>query len=188
MKTDSVGASTQADAFAGSLVELAKGSEGLDAVDRDLRLVKETITSHMDLKKTLTDAGVDSARKQAVLGELFADKLTNTTLQFLQMMVGLNRFDLVLEIGDAFASRLEAAENKMIAEVTTAVPIEADFSDRLAKRLSEMVGREVAIRTRVDADLIGGIIVRIGGKLVDASVRNQLSRMREQMLQDMRGN
>ena len=141
----------------------------------------------MDLKKTLADTGVEVEQKQAVIRELFHNKVSETTQHFLQMLVGLGRFEAVPDIAEAFARRLEAEENKVIAEVTTAVPIDAKFSRHLAVKLSEMAGREVTIRSRVDSDLIGGIVVRIGGKLVDASIRNQLARMREQMLIDMRG-
>ncbi len=186
-KVGAVRVAPDIDAFAGSLVELAKIDEGLDIVDRDLRLVKETVAGHMDLKKTLADTGVALEQKQAVIRELFHNKVSETTQHFLQMLIGLGRFEAVPDIAQAFAQRLEAEENKVIAEVTTAVAIDAKFSRRLATKLSEMAGREVTIRSTVDADLIGGIVVRIGGKLVDASVRNQLTRMREQMLTDMRG-
>ncbi len=186
-KVGVVRGASDVDGFAGSLVELAKVGEGLDIIDRDLRLVKETVSGHMDLKKTLVDAGAEIEQKQAVIRELFHNKVSETTQHFLQMLVGLGRFEAVPEIAEAFARRLEAEENKVIAEVTTAAPIDAKFSRRLATKLSEMAGREVTIRSQVDSDLIGGIVVRIGGKLVDASVRNQLTRMREQMLTDMRG-
>ena len=186
-KAATVRGAADIEAFAGSLVELARVGEGLDIIDRDLRLVNETVSGHMDLKKTLADAGVEVEQKQAVIRELFRNKVAETTQHFLQMLAGLGRFEAVPDIAEAFARRLEAEENKVIAEVTTAAPIDAGFSRRLAVKLSEAAGREVTIRSRVDSNLIGGIVVRIGGKLVDASVRNQLTRMREQMLIDMRG-
>ena len=187
VKVEATKVATEAEYFAGSLVELAKVGGGLDIVDRDLRLIKETIGGHMDLKRTLSEGELPSENKQAVIDGLFRNKISDVTLNFLQLIVGLGRVELLGEIAESFAARLEAEENKVVAEVTTASPLDVKFSRSLAKKLSLMSGREVTIRSKVDPELVGGILVRIGDKLLDGSVRNQLARMREQMLVDMRG-
>ena len=176
-----------ADGYASSLVEMAKVAAGLDAVDKDLRFVAETLSGHLELRKTLNDAQVSLERKNAVLEELFGNKVEPVTLNFVRFLANMGRVDNLPDIAELFAKRLEAEENKIIAEVTTAIPLDAGHSARLTKKLSELTGREVAVRAKVDEGLIGGIVVRIGGKLLDGSVRNQLSRLRQQMLVDMRG-
>lgn len=189
MKTNPVSTKSTSEVagFAGSLVALAKVGPGLDVVDRDLRLVKETVSGHMDLKRALADPSLPVEKKQTVVRELFDKKISGTTLGFLDLLVGMDRTELIPALADEFASRLEAEENKVIAEVTTAAPMDSEFSKRLARRLSEMAGREVSIRPKVDAGLIGGVVVRIGGKLLDGSVSSRLAKMRDQMMIDMRG-
>ena len=187
---DGLSASMAIDAVSGyarSLVDLAKVEASLDLVDRDLRLVKETLSGHVDLKKTLVDPDLALGKKQAVLRDLFTAKIDDVTLNYVQFLVGMGQTEIIPDIADEFARQLEIEENKVIAEVTTAAPMNAKFSKSLAARLSEISGRQVAIRADVDPDLVGGVVVRLGGKLLDGSVRNQLARLRGKMLDDMRG-
>jgi F-type H+-transporting ATPase subunit delta len=178
---------TKPQSYAASLAALAKAEDGLDMIDQDLRLIKETLVGHMALRKSLDDSTLPPAHKQSVIEEVFGSKVSPTALNFLQLLVGMGRIDILPDVADAFARLLQSEENKVVAEVTTAIPLEGAFADRLAARLSELTGREVAIRSRVDADIIGGIVVRVDGKLLDGSVRHQLGRMRDQMLMDIRG-
>lgn len=178
---------TKAEAYAASLVQLAKTEAGLDAVDRDLRLAKSALTEHMALKKALTDPALPVEKKQAVIEELFGVSVSMVTLNFMQLLAGMGQIELLPDVAEAFAKNLEAEENKVIAEVTTAIPVDAAFSARLAGKLREITGRDVTIRPSVDADIIGGVIVRVDGKLLDGSVRKQLDRLREKMLVDLRG-
>jgi F-type H+-transporting ATPase subunit delta len=178
---------TKAQSYASSLAALAKAESNLDMVDQDLRLIKEALVGHMGLRKSLSDPTLTPAHKQAVVEEVFGSKVSPTALNFLQLLVGMGRIDILPDAADAFARLLQSEENKVVAEVTTAIPLEGAFADRLAARLSELTGQEVTIRSRVDADIIGGIVVRIDGKLLDGSVRHQLGRMRDQMLMDIRG-
>ena len=178
---------TKADSYAAALVELAKAETGLDIVDKDLRLVKSTLAEHMKLKTALADAGVATEQKQKVIEEVFGGGISQVTLNFLVLLAGMGQIDLLPEVAEKFSRRLEAVENKIVAEVTTAVPMDAEFSARVGERLSALVGREVTIRSSVDPGIIGGIVVRMGGKLLDGSVQNQLERLKNQMLIDMRG-
>ena len=178
---------TKAQSYAASLVELAKAEGALDAVDQDLRLLKETISEHLNLKNALIDGGVPMEQKQKVIEEIFSGKVSAVTLNFLTLLSGMGQVEILPQIADEFARRLEAVEKKVIAEVTTAIPLRPEMTMSISKQLAALAGREVTMRLKVDPDIVGGIVVRMGGKLLDGSVRNQLERLRGQMLIDIRG-
>ena len=178
---------TKAQSYAASLVELAKAEGALDAVDQDIRLLKATISEHLNLKNALIDATVPIEQKQKVIEEIFSGKVSPVTLNFLTLLSGMGQVEILPQIADEFARRLEAVERKVIAEVTTAVPLGPEITTSISKRLAALAGREVTIRSKVDPGVVGGIVVRMGGKLLDGSVRNQLDRLRNSMLIDMRG-
>ncbi len=180
---------TKSESYAASLVALARSEADLALVDvdRELNLVLETLTGHSELKKSLLEKDLPAEKKQRVIEEVFGSKVSKVTLNFVQLLAGMDQIDLLDNVSEDFTVRFQAEENKVVAEVTTAVALDDKFSDRLAKRLSELTGREVILRPKVDAGIVGGIIVRVDGQLLDASVKNQLGRLREEMLIDMRG-
>ncbi|HEB12316.1 MAG TPA: ATP synthase F1 subunit delta [Actinobacteria bacterium] len=178
---------TKSESYAASLVALAKSEADLALVDQDLAFVRETLAGHSELKKSLLEKDLPTEKKQRVIEEVFGAKVSMVTLNFVQLLAGMSQIDMLDDVSEDFARRLQVEENKVIAEVTTAVALGDKFSGRLAKRLSELTGREVILRQKVDADIVGGIIVRVDGQLLDASVKNQLSRLREEMIIDMRG-
>lgn len=174
----------KAQSYAASLIELARAEETLDKVDKDLRLATSTFLGHLDLKNSLVDKSLPASKKEIIIEEVFGDQLCRLTRNFLQLLVGMDQIGLLPEVADEFSKNLEAVENKAIAEVTTAIPLEEEFSARLTKQLSEMTGREVTIRAVVDPAIVGGIVVKVGGKLLDGSIRNQLGRLRDKMVEN----
>ncbi len=177
---------TKAQSYAASLIELAKGEGVLDAVDEDLRLVNDTIAKHMKLKSTLAETEIPVEQRQKVIDEVFGGRIGGVTLNFLVLLSGMGQVELLPQIADEFARRLEAVEKKVIAEVTTAIPLAPEMEIAVGERLAALVGREVTIRSKVDPTIVGGIVVRMGGKLLDGSVRNQLDRLRNTMMIDLR--
>lgn len=174
----------KAQSYAASLIELARAEESLDVVDKDLKLATSTFLGHLDLKKSLMDKSLPASKKEVIVEEIFGDQLSRLTRNFLQLLVGMDQIGLLPDVADEFTKNLEAVENKAVAEVTTAIPLEPEFSARLTKQLSEMTGREVTIRAVVDPAIVGGIVVRVGGKLLDGSIRNQLGRLRDKMVEN----
>ncbi|MDP1808266.1 MAG: F0F1 ATP synthase subunit delta, partial [Actinomycetota bacterium] len=98
---------TKAQSYAAFLVKLAKEGGALDAVDQDLRLLKTTISGHLNLKNTLTDVGVPMERKQKVIEEILAGKGSAAILTFLTLLSDLGQVKMLPQIAEEFARRLE---------------------------------------------------------------------------------
>jgi F-type H+-transporting ATPase subunit delta len=171
-----------------SLVDLAKAEGTLDVVDNDLRLIKSTLAEHLDLKTALTGGGISDKQKLKVVEEVFKGRVSPVTIVFLQLLAILGQISLLPAIADEFSRRLEQVEEKIIAEVTTAVPMEPAAEEQIRGRLKAITGQEVTIRAKVDPNIVGGLVVRVGDKLLDGSIHHQLERLRKQMLMEIRGN
>ena len=85
------------------------------------------------------------------------------------------------EMADQFRELALAELGIVVADVTTAGPIDKSTEAAIKQRLSSLVGKQVEIRTHVDESLIGGIIARVGDQLIDGSVSNQLRRLRSRL-------
>lgn len=173
---------TKATALAGALLELARAEEKLDSIDTDFRLITDTINEHLDLRDTLADNQVDLSQKIGVVRELFQDKVSELALSYLQLMIGLGRVDSVRSMMEELTRLIQVEERKVIAEVTTAVALDDAMITKLTGQLSKLTGKEVKIRPRLDESILGGILVRMDGKLLDGSVRSRLEEMKDQMI------
>lgn len=172
----------KADAYAASLLELARAEGITEKIDHDFGLIAETVGGNLGLKETLKDAKIDASKKEAVIDEIFGGKVTDTAKNFLQFLAGMGRVDDLGVVAKELSLLIQAEEKKILADVTTAIPLDEAMTERLIKQLSAMTGKEVKIHARVDKAILGGIIVRMGGKLLDGSISSRLENLRSQML------
>jgi len=185
VKTTVTGKSTPASNYAAALLQLAREEESLDLVDEELKLVSQTLSNHLKLKETLASQ-ISIEKKQALINEIFQGRLSKTTLGFLSLLLTAGKINLLPEIVAAYTGLLQAVENKVIAEVTTAVPVTGELLSKLEAKLAEITGKRVSLRQKVDPTIIGGLVIRVDGKLIDASVKGQLSKLQEGMVKEVR--
>jgi len=164
--------------YARALYELADESKQLDAVADDLRGLAQALTDSDDLRR-LVDSPVLSRDEQgramaAIMDAMKAGDLTRNTVGLLAQQRRLFALD---DIISDYLRLLAAHRGEATAEVTSARELSSDELDRLSAQLKDIVGRDVVVETKVDADLLGGLVVRIGSRMLDSSIRTTLQRL-----------
>ncbi len=102
-------------------------------------------------------------------------------MNFLELLAERHRMPVLPRIRRAFDS-LWAKENKLLpVTVTSAVELDDELVQDIGKRIEEQTGRRVELSSKVDPDLLGGLVVRVGNMVLDASVRNRLEQLRKQV-------
>lgn len=185
VKTTAIGKSMPAGNYAAALLQLAKVEESLDTVDQELKLVSQTLSSHLKLKEALSSQ-ISAEKKQALINEIFQGRLSKIILAFLSLLLTAGKINLLPEIAAAYTDLLQAVENKVIAEVITAVPVSSELLSKLETKLVELTGKRVSLRHKIDPTILGGLVVRVDGKLIDASIKGQLSKLQEGMIKEVR--
>jgi F-type H+-transporting ATPase subunit delta len=89
--------------------------------------------------------------------------------------------DDIAEEYQAQVDNYRGVEGTEIAEITTAIPLDNDYQLKIAQRITEIVGKPVMLRPKVDPAIIGGIIIRVGDKLIDGSIRSKLAALRKDL-------
>jgi F-type H+-transporting ATPase subunit delta len=102
-------------------------------------------------------------------------------LNLVYLLITRGRFGMLSDIVDEYQRLLDEYNNIERAEATTAVPLDEDDKQRLAKRLGDVIGKEVTLEDKVDPDLIGGVVVRVAGKLLDGSTRGKLEALKREL-------
>ena len=165
--------------YAQALFELAKGQGDVAAVEADLKSLKAMRAESADLRTLIGSPTFDSAQKGnglAAIGD--AAKFGPTTRKFLGLVAANRRASAIPAMITAF-ERLAAEDRGAVsAEVTTAMPLSAAQSKALSAALRTALGKDPEIETRVDAAILGGIKVRVGSRLYDASLKSRLDSLK----------
>ena len=170
----SVGAATT---YAEALYQAAADKDAVGQVAADLSVLAEVLGVDSDVARVLHNPKVDSRAKKAALGAL-ADTAHPLTVNLLQVMVDRGRLEELPSLASAFAERVASAEGRLAVEVTSAIPLVDDLRAKVVARVRQQTGKTPEITERVDPDIIGGLVLRVGGVVTDASVRGRLDGLR----------
>lgn len=153
----------------------------LAATHRDLKGFADLFDGNEALSKALTNPAIPAARKRAVVQELVArdGHLQASVSKLLLLLAERDRLALVPAVRDAFESRLMDYQKVVRAEVTTAVALTADRIQAIRDGLTRATGRQVQLDTKVNPEIIGGAVARIGSTVFDGSVTRQLERLKD---------
>ena len=174
--------SALAERYAAALADVALERKSGEAVRNDLAAFVETFLASADLRNALESPAVDSAVKNKVITAVAAKMgLNDAVRNFIYLIVDHRRTHLFHEILPVFRTELNKRLGIAEAEVTTARALsDAEKTDLLAV-LERRTGKKIEASFAEDASLLGGAVVRVGSTVYDGSVREQLSRLREQL-------
>lgn len=164
-----------AERYAGALFELADEQHALDQTARDLEALKGLLTSSPELRAALRNPLFDSAQQGGAITEIAkAAGLSPTILKFLGVLARNRRLFALDAIADAFLAELARRRGELTVDVSSAQALTADQAARLTEKLNQTLAAKVRINAKVDPSLLGGLVVKIGSKLIDSSIRTKL--------------
>lgn len=179
MASETTGSSGLAERYAAALFDLADERHALDAVAGDLRELRTMVLDSPDLVRLLRSP-VLSREEQGKAVEALAARagLSELTRNFLGVVAGNRRLFAVPEMIEAYLKKLADRRGEVTAQVTVAQPLNEARTTALTDQLRRALGARVAIDVRVDPALLGGMIVKVGSRMVDASLASRLQRLR----------
>ena len=167
--------------YATALYEEADAAGGLAAVDDDVLMLRNNIESNRELSRFFESPVIPQEKKESILQELLEERVETLTLQFLRLLVQKDRETLTKAILDQYQSLRDEQRGIVDAEVTVAQPLNAEDRTALVEALEEKTGKDVRLHLEENPDLIGGLVIRIGDRVFDGSVRSQLNALRDQL-------
>jgi F-type H+-transporting ATPase subunit delta len=167
--------------YAKSVIELAREQGELDVVVEDFKTLREAVRDSKDLQNLLASPIIDVRVKERILTEIFKGKLSPLVDRFMILMTKKGRASELFEITQAFQDHLDVQMNVITAVVTTAVELGADERARIEAELKRLSGHDIRADYKVDPSIIGGFRAMFQDRMIDASVRRQLDRLRESL-------
>ncbi len=163
--------------YAQSLLDLAVEQNQLDNVYNDMLLIGTTIKDSKDLAILLNSPVVKTDKKFSVLTAIFGAKIGEVTSKFLQLVSTRKREALLEDIAFSFVSLYKKQKNIIVAEVTSAVKLDDTQKQNIINLLK--TDATVEMVEKIDPSIIGGFIVRVDDKQIDASILRELSDLRQ---------
>ena len=171
-----------AEKYAMAVFELAEEQNMLDAVKDELAMVDSLFKEQTDLQEFVCNPRVPSVAKRDVLKQVFADKVQPFVLNFLLIVADRKREAILPEIIKAYNRFLNEKRGIMEVQVTTARALSDAQAEALSTQLGKKLNSRVILEKTIDPAIIGGVVVRVGDKLIDGSVGRQLKRLEMALL------
>ena len=171
-----------ADVYARSLFEVAREHGTLDVLREQLSQFADALNDNRELAVFFFSPYFSTQEKEDALTRVL-DGADENFLNFLRLLIENHRMPVVFRIRQQF-DRLWEAENKMLpVDITSAIELDAATTESLGRRIGERAGRKVKLAAHVDPDILGGIVLRVGNSILDASIRNRLEQLRRHVAQ-----
>jgi len=165
--------------FSQAVFKIALERKELDRWQSDLRKIA-SLGEDATLISLLQDPRLYFDSKAKLLSERLSD-VNPLALNLVYLLSTRGRLNMVGDIADEYQRLLDSYRGIEQAEVTTAIPLDDEDKQRLAEYLGAAVGKKVVLKPEVDSGLIGGLVARVGDKLLDGSTRNKLAALREEL-------
>jgi F-type H+-transporting ATPase subunit delta len=168
--------------YAEALLELAKRAKDLRGWGTLIQSIADAMEKDATLRLFLETPRVDVATKNGVLRKALADRAPSKFVRFIESVVTRRRQMLIPEIAHEYMDLVDAAENRLHANVTVAREPDENTRKLIADRLSKVFNKTVVPHVTVDKRIIGGVVVRVGDTVMDGSVRRKLGVLKHRMM------
>jgi F-type H+-transporting ATPase subunit delta len=166
--------------YAKALLELSIENDNLEDVSTDMKRVVESSDETPDFKVFLNSPVIKTDKKLAIMKVLFVG-FEQLTFSFIELITKNKREYLLVEIAESFLFLLKKHQNIVPVSIKSARKLEDSTLDQILNKLKSKVDGDIEVTEEIDKSLIGGFIVRMDDKQIDASVLNQLKRMKQEL-------
>lgn len=169
--------------YAKSLIDLAQEHDKLEEVNKDVRYLQKICISNPDFVQVLKSPIIKADKKEKILYSIIEGRIGTLTSTFVKFLVQKNREFNLTEILAAFIDQYNTVKGIKRVKITTAVPMSKELETAFVKQVAGTGDvNKIELEAKVDESLIGGFLMEIGGRLIDASISRDLADVRKQFL------
>jgi F-type H+-transporting ATPase subunit delta len=171
-----------ADVYARSLFEVALAQDKLDELREQLGQFADALDQNRELAVFFFSPYFSTQEKEDSLGRIL-EGADEVFVNFLKLLIENHRMPVIFRARQQF-ERLWEKQNQMLpVDITSAIELDSATTESLGRRIGERAGRKVRLAAHVDPDILGGIVLRVGNSILDASIRNRLEQLRRHVAQ-----
>jgi len=166
--------------YAEALFEAAQSQSAVDQVRAELGEFFAAMAPGSELREALTSPEVETSVKHAAVDDLM-EGAHPVSVGLVQVLIDRGRLAEIDDVVAAYGRRVDAAEGRVVVTAVTAVPLTPELRQQIQDKVRAQTGRDAEIEETVDPSIIGGLVLRVGDVVVDASLRTRLEEMRRSL-------
>lgn len=164
--------------YADALMAIARDGDFVDQIASDVDFLLGALKSSSDLQALVSNPLIDGEAKKSVLKGVTEGRVQGVFQNFLMLLVDRRRIFLLEAICEHFQEMMRELRNVVLAEVTSTIELNETQKESVKQKVTKMTGASsVELDTKIDPDLLGGVIIKIGSQVLDASIQGQLRRI-----------
>lgn len=168
--------------FINALLEVASKKGQFEQIEKDLDLVCDIIIKNDNLMKILFHPSIPRSGKKDLIRNVFDKSVSNLMMNFLSLLVDRRKEGILKFIPDVYKAVIYEKKGVIRATVQTVVPLAGDRLDNFKKQLKRITGKTVELEVVQNPDILGGMVIQIGNKMIDGSVANRLKNLKARLL------
>ncbi len=172
--------------YSRALFQLALEKKILDQVNQDMILISE-VCKVSEVKEFLHSPIIYPSKKEAILHKMFGDNVQKITLSLIDLVVKNGREMYIPAMSRVFIHETKKYKGITESVLTTAVKVDEKIKKEITDLVSEVFKTKIELEENIDAEIIGGFILRVDDKYIDASIRNKLRRIRKELMESTIG-
>ncbi|MCR4880614.1 MAG: ATP synthase F1 subunit delta [bacterium] len=173
---------TLAERYTKALWKIAEENNEIEKMGEELKTISDTISQNPDIIGFFVNPTIKIEDKKDVLENSFENRVDKELYNFLNVLVDKGRMFLLSDIQTLYFQKIAEKQNILDVEVQSVIELDDTMKNLLSEKLKKITGMNINIINTLDADIIGGVVLRFGGNVIDGSVRTQLKRMQKQLI------
>lgn len=168
--------------YAKAFIELAEKTDMFDKFNSDLMLAKETFEQNKELKDFIGHPLIQTCDKKEAIDDIFRNHISVYSLNLLKILIDKNRIFILSGLSGHYSNLLDKKRNITVAQVITAIEIDEATKNRVKEKLQSLLNTAIKINSSVNKDIIAGMTIKIGDKIIDGSIKTKLETMKKQLI------
>ena len=169
-------------AYAHSLLDLADEQKQAEPIGQELDDIKRVIDENAGAREVFSNPAISIDERAEMLSRVFRGKVSPLLFNTLNVMNQHNRLGLIGQMAVAYGELLDEKLGKIEVDIIVAQKLTPEQMEAAKQKVSKALGRDAVVHQYVDETIVGGLVLRVGDKLIDASVKNQLNALKQQLL------
>ncbi|MHB1275547.1 MAG: ATP synthase F1 subunit delta [Candidatus Humimicrobiaceae bacterium] len=169
------------DYYASAFLDIAEAENVLDGFEEEFRQLKDAVVNDLDLKKFLTDPSVETPEKIRFAFKIFGENSTNAIRAAMATIITMDIIESIEGIYNKFVLLVNKIKTQIMVEVVSVIKLDDKLMKEIKKSIDEKTKLDVRLKNVVDKNIIGGLLIKIGDKIIDLSVKSKINDLKTRL-------